>query len=93
MKIFPRIRAVAPLERKSLLVTFENGVTKRYDCTPLFGEEPFSLLQVDAFFRAVRVDSGGYGVRWNDQIDLSESELWLGGVVVESEPALAIPAR
>jgi hypothetical protein len=34
--------------------------------------------------RAVRVDAGGYGVSWNDDLDLSEDELWVNGV----EPAL-----
>ncbi len=27
----------------------------------------------------VRVDTGGYGISWNDAIDLSEYELWTHG--------------
>lgn len=59
---------------------FINGVTKIYDCIPLLTLERFRLLQHDAFFKAVRVDMGRYGISWNDDIDLSEYELWTRGV-------------
>ncbi len=71
----PRIQAVKALEGKHLLVTFANGMQKVYDCNPLLNLERFQLLRTEAFFRAVRVDAGGYGVSWNDDIDLSEYEL------------------
>jgi len=29
--------------------------------------------------QSVRVDPGGYGISWNDNIDLSEYELWTNG--------------
>jgi hypothetical protein len=40
----------------------------------------FRLLKDDAFFKAVHVDAGGYGITWNDNADLSEYELWTNGV-------------
>jgi hypothetical protein len=75
----PRIIAVEPLGQTELLVRFDNGVEKFYDCRPLLGRPQFRLLANAAFFRAVRVDPGGYGISWNDEIDLSEYELWLRG--------------
>jgi len=78
----PKILAVYPLENKRLLVKFVNGVEKIYDCTQLLGREVFQLLDNDAFFKAVKVDSGGYGISWNDEIDLSEYELWVNGIEV-----------
>lgn len=42
-------------------------------------EEPFNRLKDKALFENVRVDSGGYGISWSDDIDLSESELWIQG--------------
>lgn len=39
----------------------------------------FKPLINKAFFRSVRVDIGGYGVSWNDDIDISEYELWTNG--------------
>jgi len=78
----PKILSVQALENKKLLVKFVNGVEKVYDCTQLLGIEMFQVLKNDAFFKSVRVDSGGYGVSWNDDADLSEYELWTNGVEV-----------
>ena len=61
---------------------FDNGIFKLYDCRPLFDLPQFHLLRTEAFFRAVRVDPGGYGISWNDDIDLSEYELWTRGSAV-----------
>jgi hypothetical protein len=76
----PRILSVYPQEEKKLLVKFSNGVEKIYDCGQILQLEAFRLLRTEAFFRAVKVDPGGYGVSWNDDIDLSEYELWTSGV-------------
>ena len=81
----PRIQAVRLLEGKRLLVTFVNGVQKVYDCNRIIQLERFQLLRTEAFFRAVRVDEGGYGISWNDEIDLSEYELWHNGMEQQSE--------
>lgn len=45
---------------------------------PLFDEMPvFSPLRdVPGLFEQVSVDPGGYGISWNDDIDLDASELW-----------------
>ena len=72
----PKIQSVKPLENKKLLVKFENGVEKIYDCNQLLHLEVFQLLKNDTFFKSVKVDSGGYGISWNDDVDLSEYELW-----------------
>lgn len=44
-----------------------------------FPDRSFTCLRMKAFFNAVHVDSGGYGISWNDDIDLSEYELWTNG--------------
>ena len=80
MNGIPRIKKVVPAEASVLLVSFENGIDKIYDCQPLFSLPVFSLLRVPAFFRAVKVAAGGYGVYWNDEIDLREYELWSKGI-------------
>lgn len=78
----PKISAVRALQNNRLLVKFVNGAERIYDCTPLLHLERFGLLKNEAFFKAVRVDAGGYGVSWNDEMDLSEYELWANGVEV-----------
>lgn len=76
---YPKVKSVQAKDHKILHITFLNNVQKEYDCTPLLKEKAFSLLTEEPFFRLVKVDAGGYGVSWNDDIDLSESELWLNG--------------
>jgi hypothetical protein len=78
----PKILSVQALDNKELRVKFVNGVEKVYDCAPLLGIEMFQMLKNDAFFKSVRVDSGGYGISWNDDADLSEYELWTNGIEV-----------
>ena len=79
----PRIKSVIPLKEKRLLVTFVNGVQKIYDCDRIISLERFRLLKHEVFFKAVMVDPGGYGVSWNDEMDLSEYELCNNSVEIE----------
>jgi hypothetical protein len=58
-----------------------------YDCRRILNLDRFQLLKHDAFFEAVIVDLGGYGVSWDDEMDLSEYELWNNGVEVEQNAA------
>jgi hypothetical protein len=78
----PKILLVQALENKRLLVKFVNGVEKIYNCNPLLNQDMFETLKNDAFFKAVKVDSGGYGISWNDDTDLSEYEVWTNGIEV-----------
>jgi len=66
---------------KQLFVTFITGDTRVYDCAPLLNESVFYPLKDDAFFKNVHVDKTGYGIVWNDNVDLSESELWVNGKI------------
>jgi hypothetical protein len=79
----PKILSVKPLENRRLLVGFSNGVNKIYDCQPLIEKfEPFKALENEVFFKQVKADPGGYGISWNDKVDLSEYELWTNAVEV-----------
>lgn len=78
---YPKIEAVKPLPGKKLLVQFVGGAERIYDCRPLLAQEPFSALRSESVFSRVKLDVGGYGVSWSDDIDLSESELWINGTV------------
>ena len=40
------------------------------------------MLKNDAFFKTVKTDAGGYGISWNDDVDLSEYELWTNSTEV-----------
>lgn len=79
-----KINSVAPMANHRLLVHFSNGSAKEYDMAPLLQNIPaFAPLQtVPGLFEQVVVDPGGYGVSWNDDIDLDGSELWANGTPV-----------
>jgi hypothetical protein len=92
MHNYPKIKTAIPLDDYRLQITFVNGVCKVYDCKPLLQNSAFGSLTWGWLFRSVQVDAGGHGVSWNDDIDLSESELWEHGTRLESTPAIATPA-
>jgi len=83
MKSYPKIKHVEPIVGKKLLVTFNNKIKKIYDCTSLLKEEAFKPLLDNSLFQSVKADRFGYGVIWSDEIDLSESELWINGLPSE----------
>jgi hypothetical protein len=84
-RTYARVTSVRPLAGKRLLVGFENGVSKVYDCTPLLAQEPFAALSNESLFRSLQADPHGYGIVWSEELDLAESELWLHGEVGEPE--------
>ena len=47
-------------------------------------KHPLFALCNKAFFNTVHIANGGYGVIWNDDLDLSEFELWMKGVEVSN---------
>ncbi|MBN1552413.1 DUF2442 domain-containing protein [bacterium] len=79
MDKYPKVKSVKALDDQQILVEFETGVVKRYNCKPLMDSVEFQPLKNKAFFKCVQVDPFGYGVIWNDEIDLAESELWING--------------
>ena len=83
--MFHKIKNVSPLPECKLSVQFAEGVTKIYDVKPMFQKIPaFKSLESDNDFGGVYVDVGGYGIIWNDELDLSCDELWENGVTVET---------
>lgn len=84
--MFHKVKVVNALPDCCLSVQFAEGVTKIYDVKPLFDKwEAFRKLQESSeLFSTVEVDEGGYGVVWNDDLDLSCDELYANGETVET---------
>ena len=65
-----------------LHVEFADGDIRLYDVKPLMDKwEVFKDLKDNNLFNYVSVDAGGYGIAWNDYIDLACNELWENGTV------------
>ena len=83
--MFHKVKSVTPLKKYELSVQFSEGVTKKYDVKPLFDRyEVFNNLKDEKLFNKVHVGQGGYGIIWNDEIDLSCDELYENGKIVKT---------
>ena len=84
--MFHKVKEVRPLSDFRLAVLFESGERRNYDVRPLFDKwQAFKALSdVAGLFNQVKVDAGGYGISWNDEIDLSCDELYFNGKNLES---------
>ena len=80
---FHKVKDVSALADLKLSVQFTNGTTKIYDVSPLMQRfSAFRILEDETLFRDIKVEQGGYGIVWNDDLDLSCDELWENGAEV-----------
>ena len=83
--IFHKVNSVSPLKNYELSVHFWDGATKIYDVKPWFKRHAiFKTLKENGLFEKVRVDGEGYGISWNDDVDLSCDTLWCGGRTIKT---------
>lgn len=84
--MFYKVQTVKPLSDYRLLVEFQNGECKNYDVQPLFTKWVSfkQLATVEGLFPQVEVDAGGYGISWNNELDLSCNELYYNGTEAET---------
>ena len=84
--MFHRVKNVNALPDYKLSVQFAEGVTKIYDVASLFEKYRFflPLKESPELFSSVIVDQGGYGIVWNDDIDISCDELWKNGTEIKT---------
>lgn len=77
-----KIVSVKPMENSILLVVFQNGIEKKYDMRTLYPVFPqFKVFETDVnLFNHVQVDTGGYGISWNDNLDLDAEDIWEDGI-------------
>ncbi len=81
--MFHRVKEVNIMKDYILQITFQDGSEKYYDVSKLFSKWDIfqNLKTVVGLFEQVKVDKGGYGISWNDEIDLSCDELWENGYI------------
>ena len=81
---FHTIKLIKPLENMILEAVFSNGEIKRYDMKNLIkNNENFKKLENKELFIKAKVDIGGYGIIWNENIDISSEEIWKNGITVK----------
>lgn len=78
--MFHKVSKVKALENMQLEVEFISGEIKIYDVKPLLDRfEVFKKLEDTQLFNEVKVDMDGYGIIWDEEIDLACDELWHNG--------------
>ena len=81
--MFHKIVEIKPKDNFILIVKFENGVERQYDIKILMNKfEVFKELNNEILFKNVKIDVGGYGISWNENIDLSSEEIWNNGIEI-----------
>ena len=82
--MFHKVEEVIPMENTLLKVKFTNKKVKIYDVKPLMKKwKVFEVLKNEELLKKVKVDQGGYGISWNDNIDIECNELWENGTIIE----------
>lgn len=79
----PRITAVTAHDNHTLVLTFTNGETRRFDMTPYLGYPAFEPLRQISFFKLARAGHGA--VTWPNEIDFDPDTLYLEGQPVGQE--------
>lgn len=84
--MFHKVKMVMAMPGYKLKIQFAEGVFKIYDMRPVLDEMPefHSLNENEKLFQQVQVDAGGYGISWNDELDLSCDELWMKGTAIQT---------
>ncbi|GAB4178973.1 MAG: DUF2442 domain-containing protein [Coleofasciculaceae cyanobacterium] len=82
---YPRIQEAKAIDDTTLVIEFTNQEVKKYDICHLLETPMFAPLRQPAFFNNFKVEPGGYAIVWNEEIDISEYELWKNGVILENE--------
>ena len=77
-------KKIKPLDNYKLLVTFFNNEVKEYNVGIWFDKNQYFkvLSSTTGLFEQVKVDIGGYGISWNNELDLSCNELYFNGTSV-----------
>ena len=74
---FPKIKSIKIISKNYIIIVlFDNGITKNIDFSKKLKEDLYSDLKNKFLFEQAKVDVGGYGISWTDDIDISEYALW-----------------
>ena len=90
--MFHKLNRIKALPGCMLWAEFKDGKEIIYDFSRLaeYNSVFLSLVRDPELFSQVRIDPGGYGISWNDDLDLDAEEIWKGGEVIK-KPILLEP--
>lgn len=81
-----KIKSVITKENLIISATFFDGIVKDYSVSKLFDVYPqLKELENKELFNSAQIDSGGYGISWNDDLDLDAETIWEDGIETGKE--------
>ncbi|MGN0872172.1 MAG: DUF2442 domain-containing protein [Victivallales bacterium] len=85
-----KIERLTPLRGYLLYVAFRDGADTVYDMARLFDAVPAfrDFETIPGLFERAKIDGGGYGVSWSDELDIDAEELYENGTRLK--PPLAL---
>ena len=88
-------RIITKVEAKDnmvLVATFADGEVVEFDVKSLLSKYPvFKALEDAELFNSVHVDGVGYGVSWNDELDLASEGIYAHGKhIAKVDPEIKI---
>ena len=78
---------VSFLEDVTIEVTYRDGKVFRYDMSKLFLKYPQleELRRNRQLFESGQIDPGGYGIVWNDKLDVDATGIYEDGIFIRQE--------
>ena len=80
-----KIEDIVPLQNYELLVFFRNGIIKKCPMKKFFNKnkslKTFLTLRKE-LFQFVRIQPGGYGIYWEENMSISDAELYDTGTTI-----------
>lgn len=82
--MFHKIERVIPKDNLIIEVVFDDKRIVQYDIKNIINKwKDFKNLEDKNLFKKVKVDAGGHGISWNENIDISAEEIWENGIKVK----------
>ena len=80
------LRSISTTKDLHLIAQFDDGTIKSYDVEKLSERNKvFKVFESKSdLFAKAKVDAGGYGVVWNEALDLSSDEIWANGETIDN---------
>ena len=86
------ITKVEPLDGMKFNSYFATGEVVTFDVKTIMDRYPvFHALENEELFKMIQIDGGGYGVCWNDDLDLSSDGIFNHGkIIAKLDPQINI---
>lgn len=80
--MFHKIVSLATLPDFILFVGFSDGEYRKFDLKPYIKKYPAfqSLKDISGLYSTAKIDVGGFGIVWNDDLDISAEGIYEKGI-------------